>query len=96
MVALSVLLATSSSPTSRSLFVHLRSNRRLFTKRLTTVPLAKSRWIFILALMKSGRGDIMIYSLAVSKFQPSSAVLVISDYKNWHSNSLKSRLLVLF
>jgi len=49
-------IATSSSPTSRSLFVHLRSNRRLFTKRLTTIQLAKSRWIFILALMKSGAG----------------------------------------
>ncbi len=38
----------------------------------------------------------MIYSLAVFKFQPSSAILVISDQKNWHSDSLKHRLLVLF
>ena len=38
----------------------------------------------------------MIYSLAVFKFQPSSAILVISDYKNRHSDSLKHRLLVLF
>ncbi len=38
----------------------------------------------------------MIYSLAVFKFQPSSATLVIADYKNWHSDSLKHRLLVLF
>jgi len=37
----------------------------------------------------------VIYSLAVFKFQPSSAILVISDYKNWLSNSLKHRLLVL-
>ena len=38
----------------------------------------------------------MLYSLAVFKFQHSSTILVISDYKNWHSNSLKHRLLVLF
>jgi len=38
----------------------------------------------------------MLYSLAVFEFQPSSAIRVISDYKNWHSNNLKHRLLVLF